>query len=156
VISHYLFDDNVLIVFKNRIPVINLFTMANAEGTKCHMILGGTPPIVRKEIKEQIEREKGWILVATDGTMGMGVSINNLQTCVSCMVGHSPHIVLQIVGRLLRNHVNKSDFTTVYDIHSNLASFNGASKYDSDNWKHRLAHYKNERYPILPTVVRQF
>lgn len=142
---------NVLVIFKNRIPVLNLFHAANARGQKCHMILGGTPYEVRQGIKQQIENEKGWILVATDGTMSMGVSINNLHALVICLIGHSPHVTLQAIGRMLRKHKDKMPITVAYDVSNDISKF--ATKFDLRHADLRNNYYHDEKYVVRPAVT---
>lgn len=143
---------NVLIIFKNRQPVINLFNMANERGMKCHMILGGTPFHVRNGIRQQIENETGWLLVATDGTMSMGVSINNLHAMILSLIGHSPHVTLQAIGRMLRNHKSKQNVTVCYDVHSNITAF--GTRFDMTHYAKRKHYYDAEQYPVYETLHR--
>jgi superfamily II DNA or RNA helicase len=143
---------NVLVIFKNRQPAINLFEYANEQGCKAHLILGGTQKDVRSGIKGQIEREGGWILSCTDGVMSMGVSINNLHGLILCMIGHSPHVTLQSVGRMLRNHPDKFQVTVCYDIVNDFTPI--GSDYDLSNGADRLKLYKNENYPVYDRVIR--
>ena len=119
---------------------------------KAHLILGGTPTHVRLGIKQQIEREGGWILSATVGCMSMGVSINNLAGIVMCMIGHSPHVVLQSVGRMLRNHKDKFNVTVCYDIINDISKF--GTSFDVNNGVERLQYYKSEEHPVYDKQVR--
>lgn len=144
---------NVLIIFKNREPAVTLFELANAAGQKAHLWFGSTPKDVRDDIKAQIEREKGWLLIATDGTMSMGTSINNLHAMIVCMIGHSPHVVLQSVGRMLRKHKDKDDITIVYDIINDFSRI--GTCYDLANGNERIKYYKKEQYPVYETQIRQ-
>jgi superfamily II DNA or RNA helicase len=143
---------NVLIIFANRQPAINIFEYANSLGRKCHLILGGTPTQTRQEIKGQIEREGGWILSATVGCMSMGVSINNLAGIIMCMIGHSPHVVLQSIGRMLRNHKDKFAVTVCYDIINDISSF--GTNFDVNNGAERLQYYKTEEHPVYEMQTR--
>lgn len=137
---------NILVIFTNQTPAINMFQYANDHGIKCHLIFGGTDKRTRREIKAQIENEGGWILAATTGTMSMGVSINNLHGAVICMAGHSPHVILQSLGRMLRNHPDKYDITVIYDIFNDIQAF--GSKFDLSNYKSRLKYYRLEQHPV--------
>jgi superfamily II DNA or RNA helicase len=139
---------NILIVFKNVMPCINAFEYFKEHGQKTHLIIGATPTFTRKEIIGQIESEVGWALVATDGTMSMGVSIKNFHAMVVCMIGKSPHVTLQAVGRMLRNHASKDETTYVYDIFNDLHEFGGTS-FDQYNFRERQHFYKNEQYHVL-------
>jgi superfamily II DNA/RNA helicase len=143
---------NFLLIFKNRQPVFNIFELAAQRGMKCHMIFGGTPNDVRNGIKAQIENETGWLLVATDGTMSMGVSINNLHAMGVALLGHSPHVTLQAIGRMLRNHPNKLDTTICYDINNDTSGF--ATSFAKNNTAERFKYYHSEKYPILPVIHR--
>lgn len=143
---------NVLVIFANRQPAINIFEYANSIGRKAHLILGGTPTHVRLGIKQQIEREGGWILSATVGCMSMGVSINNLAGIVMCMIGHSPHVVLQSIGRMLRNHKDKFNVTVCYDIINDISKF--GTSFDVNNGVERLQYYKSEEHPVYDKQVR--
>lgn len=143
---------NALVLFTNRTPVLNLFDMANLQGRKCHMILGGTPTHVRNGIKHQIESEGGWLLVATTGTMAMGVSINNLHAMVTSLIGHSPHTTLQAIGRMLRKHVGKMPITVCYDIYHNISAF--GTQFDSRHFAERKKFYNSEDYPVYKLFER--
>jgi superfamily II DNA or RNA helicase len=143
---------NILVVFTNQQPTINLFNYANEHGVKCHLIFGGTATDIRKGIKRQIETETGWILSASSGTMSMGVSINNLHGCISCMDGSSPHVILQIIGRMLRNHEDKFPITVIYDIFNNIKNF--GSNFDKSNHDNRSKYYKIEEYPVYKKEKR--
>jgi hypothetical protein len=116
------------------------------------MIHGGTPRDIRLGIINQMEHETGWLLAATDGTMSMGVSIKNLHGLAVAIIGHSPHVTLQAVGRMLRKHANKLENTIVYDIDNDMSAF--GTSYAHSNAKDRLRYYTKEKYPILPTIER--
>lgn len=143
---------NVLVIFKHRQPTVNLFELAKANGQKCHLIFGSTPRQTRAEIKQQIETEHGWILVATDGVFAMGVSINNLHGLIISMIGHSPHVVLQSIGRMLRNHPDKFDVTVCYDIVNDFRQI--GTSFDYDNGKERKRYYEAEQHPCYPVQTR--
>jgi superfamily II DNA or RNA helicase len=145
-------NKNVLVIFKNRIPAVNLFELANARGQKAHLYFGSTKRDVREGIKAQIERENGWIVSCTDGVMSMGISINNLHALIICMIGHSPHVVLQSVGRMLRNHPDKFDTTICYDIINDFSQI--GTQFDLDNANERHTYYLNEGHPIYEKQFR--
>jgi superfamily II DNA or RNA helicase len=126
--------------------------MANQQGRKCHMILGGTPTFIRNGIKAQIESEGGWILVATTGTMAMGVSINNLHALVTSLIGHSPHTTLQAVGRMLRKHADKMPITVCYDIYHDISMF--GTNFDRTHFAERKKFYDSESYPVYNLFER--
>lgn len=144
---------NVLVLFTNRRPAINLFEYANQQGHKAHLIFGDTASDIRQGVKQQIENEGGWILSATTGTMSMGVSINNLQGIVMCMTGHSPHVTLQAIGRMLRKHKDKFEVTVCYDIVNDCSPI--GTHFDRNNGANRMKYYQTEQHPIYPTVCRQ-
>lgn len=143
---------NVLVIFANRQPAINVFEYANSQGHKAHLILGGTPADVRSDIKHQLENEGGWILSATTGVMSMGVSIKNLHAVIMCMIGHSPHVVLQSIGRMLRKHPDKFAVTMCYDIVNDFSAI--GSNFDLSNANVRLDYYKKEGHPIYEDAHR--
>lgn len=145
-------NQNVLVIFKNRQPCINFFEYANEIGRKCHLIFGPTDGKTRYEVKAQIEREQGWILVASTGTMAMGVSINNLEAAILCMIEHSAHTALQSVGRMLRKHENKDATTVVYDVASDISAF--GTKFDIRHQCERIALYNKEQYQMLKHAYR--
>lgn len=145
-------NKNVLVIFKNRVPAINLFELANARGQKAHLYFGSTPHDVREGIRGQVERENGWIVSCTDGVMSLGVSINNLHALIICMIGHSPHVVLQSIGRMLRNHPDKFQTTVCYDIINDFSQI--GTQFDLDNAAERQNYYLNEGHPIYEKQFR--
>jgi superfamily II DNA or RNA helicase len=143
---------NVLVIMTNQQPSINMFEYALSKGLKAHLIFGGTDKRIRNEIKQQIEHDGGWILVGSSGTMSMGISINNLHACILTLLGKSAHVVLQGLGRMLRNNVDKFESTPIYDVSNDITMF--GTKFDLRNGQERLKLYQNEQHNILEHVKR--
>lgn len=137
---------NVLVIVKNREPAVSLFELAKQKIGKAHLLFGSTSKEQRAGIKADIEGSGGWFLVATDGCMSMGVSINNLHALIVSMIGKSPHVVLQSVGRMLRNHPDKYDITTCYDIVNDCTAI--GTGYDLANGRERNKFYRAEQHTV--------
>jgi superfamily II DNA or RNA helicase len=117
-------DMNTLVLCKRRDHIDEIANILNAYITKTnstkqvHVIKGGVSMGERKHIKSLVDADPyNHIIVATIGTMAMGVSINALFYAFLIMYGHSEFNSLQGVGRLLRKHPEKNVATIIDTAH---------------------------------------
>lgn len=162
-------DMNTLVLCKRRDHIDELADMLRAYvqhlgiDKVVHTIKGGDSIESRQAIKAQVEAEPSrHIIVATIGTMAMGVSINALFYAVFCMYGHSQHNTIQGVGRLLRKHPSKGK-AVVIDVAIKLATHMLTDKdcmrsyiksnYDIKHQQSRTHIYNAERYAVDLQIV---
>jgi hypothetical protein len=69
------------------------------------------------------------------------------------MIGHSPHVVLQSIGRMLRKHKDKFGITVCYDLINDFSSI--GTKFDLSNGESRLKYYRAEEHPVYKREIRQ-
>lgn len=103
---------NTILLFKHKSHGLELFRQINnlVAGTNrnVHHIDGDVKVVIREELRDIIENDKGAIVVASYGTMSTGVSIKNLHRAISAHPVKSKIINLQSIGRILRKHDSKS------------------------------------------------
>lgn len=116
------------------------------HGKKVFVITGEVKNEERQDIKAAIET--GWdiVILATYGTMAVGISWKKLHNLVFAHPSKSVIRVLQSIGRLLRLHVSK-DVANIYDIIDNFSI--GAKANFTLRWAmERLGFYKSEEHPV--------
>lgn len=105
---------------------------------------GGVKGAKREEIRKAIEEEENAILLASLGTTSTGVSINRLHHMIAASPSKSKIKVLQSIGRMLRQHDEKTH-ATLYDIVDDLS---GGSKknYTLTHFEERAKIYDQESF----------
>lgn len=97
-------------------------------------------------------KDRPKILVASYGTLSTGVSINNLHFGIFAEGYKSEQIVIQSIGRLLRNHADK-DGAVVFDM---VDIFDDRTKNKNALYKHyleRKSFYIKREYPLTEIKI---
>lgn len=105
----------------------------------------------REEIRQAIEQEENCILVASLGTTSTGVSINKLHHMIAASPSKSKIKVLQSIGRMLRQHDEKSH-AVLYDIVDDF-SYGSNKNYTLTHFEERVKIYDAEEFDYKIYVV---
>lgn len=90
----------------------------------------------RNEVRTNIEKKDGQIIIATKGTYSTGVSINKLHFGIFAAAGKSKIETLQSIGRGLRKHPSKDKMILIDigdNLHSSQKHFNTRIRYYTIN-----------------------
>jgi superfamily II DNA or RNA helicase len=98
----------------------------------------------RESIRKAIEEEENAILVASLGTTSTGVSINRLHHMIAASPSKSKIKVLQSIGRMLRQHDEKTH-AVLYDIIDDL-SYGKQKNHTLMHFEERAKIYDNEDF----------
>lgn len=133
-------DKNTLILVKKIEHGETIMSMLQEKGVKCNMVCGDTKINERNDIRHNIEKSGGNVVVATVGVYSTGVSIKRLHCVIFAAAGKSKIQTLQSVGRGLRKHDSKKKLQ-LYDIAENL-------KFSKDHLRKRLKFYEKNNFPF--------
>lgn len=115
-----------------------------------HLINGSINKKKREEIKEFMEKDDGKIrvLVASYGTLSVGVSIKNIHNIIFCESFKAEQRIIQAIGRSLRLFHSK-EVASVFDLVDMYTenSFNILKKHGTE----RLEMYRKHKYPYKVT-----
>jgi len=101
---------------------------------------------VRYEVQKECENTIGRIIIATTGIFSMGINIKKLHVVVLTGITSSKILLLQSVGRGLREHATK-DKLRVYDMAD-------STKYSQKHMMERLRVYRDEDfYAIIKKIA---
>lgn len=107
--------ENVFMMFRFEEHGLSIYDELKARAVEngvdpdeIYFINGGVDTSHRKFIRDNTEKVKGSIIVASEKTFSEGISINNLHHAIICSPLKSQVTVLQTVGRLLRKHASKT------------------------------------------------
>lgn len=122
------------------------------------VINGGTAREVRAQIRRMIDEEalngfRGFVILATYGTMSTGVSIKNLDYGVFAEPMKSKIKVLQSLGRLLRKSTSKLH-ARLYDIWDDFSEYTGKDNFGKAHAKSRLNFYTEAGFDISESSFR--
>lgn len=145
---------NSLVIFsdiKNEYGIkLYNYIKENADNKTVYYIDGGVNPIVRNNMKEDMENDDtgNTIIVASMNCFTEGIDIANMGNIFLVETTKSDTILAQLLGRGMRNHPNK-DKTMMIDI---IDDFRYGQGYYSDNYlyrhgKERQAIYKKRGFP---------
>lgn len=115
---------------------------------------GGVKGEIRNDMRAEIEKTNGAIIVASYGTFQTAISINNIHNLIFGSPSKSKIRNLQSIGRGLRKHHSK-EYVTLYDIADNLIIGNHKNHtirhfaerikiYDSEKFKYEYMNIKLE------------
>lgn len=112
-----------------------------AEILKCDFITGETKEEDREVMFEKFDVMDDYILAASHGTTGTGLSIDLIHYGVVIDIGSNPALAGQSIGRFLRKDQegDKKDSAIVYDIYTNL-------KYGLKQKRERVKYYKERGF----------
>jgi superfamily II DNA or RNA helicase len=150
---------NTLVLFHKKDYGRVLYERLSAlnDGKRYYYIDGGISGPARELIKAEMEKtDTPAVLVASYGTLSTGVSIKALQNVLFTESFKSEQIVLQSIGRALRQHEEKTlamifDIVDVFD----LDSFHGTNPgvLHGHYLAGRRGMYKAEQYPVTEVKV---
>lgn len=108
---------------------------------KCDLITGETKEEDREEMFEKFDTMDDYILAASYGTTGTGLSIDLIHYGVLIDIGSNPSVAGQSIGRFLRKDQegDKKDSAIVYDIYTNM-------KYGLKQKRERVKYYKERGF----------
>jgi superfamily II DNA or RNA helicase len=125
---------------------------ALSDSTNAFYIDGSISGERREEIRKAIEEEENAILVASLGTTSTGVSINKLHHMIAASPSKSKIKVLQSIGRMLRQHDEKTH-ATLYDIVDDI-SYGAKSNFTLTHFQERAKIYDHEQFDYKIYNVR--
>ena len=106
----------------------------------------------RKNLCETMENENNVIGVVSIGTFSTGISINNVHQIILCQVGKAPIKLIQLIGRGMRLHDNKTHVEIIDIVHSlNYVDETGVvlkPGYLKKHFKERYKIYLQEKHPV--------
>ena len=129
--------------------------MCEKAGKKLYYISGETKVDDREQIRQILERENNAILLASFGTLAVGVNVKNLHSLIFCHPLKAVIRTLQSIGRILRTAEGKVDVKLI-DIADDLSytTRNGVKKQNTilRHFLERLKIYVGEKwkYKIIP------
>ena len=143
---------NTLVLFHKKDYGKILFERLSAmeDGKRYYYIDGDISGKQREEIKAEMEKtDTPAVLVASYGTLSTGVSIKALNNVLFTESFKSKQIVLQSIGRALRQHAEKIlavvfDLVDIFDAENSVGRNVGVLH---GHYVERKAMYKDEQYP---------
>ena len=131
---------NVLILVKKIDHSKTLFKILDDMSVDVEVVTGETKINDRNDIRRDVEKTGGTVIVATVGVYSTGVSINRLHTVIFASAGKSKIQTLQSVGRGLRLHSTKTKLN-LYDFCENL-------KFSQQHSKKRIKYYEANNFKV--------
>lgn len=145
--------ENTLIMFsfvdKHLIPAFEEFLKKRSN---VYCIHGKVSSKIRDEIKSKVEAGEDIILLATYGSMAVGISIKKLHNLILAGPIKSFSRVIQTIGRMLRLHESK-DISRIYDIVDNLCIYGEFQNYAIKHALTRHEHYVDEVHTVKHKTV---
>lgn len=137
-------NENVLILantlnFGENI-VKTLKFLCKDEVNEVFYISGAMNEKKRKEIREFMEKNERVVVVATTSLFSTGISVKRLHSVILANMGKSKTVVLQSLGRAMRQHSSKLR-AKIYDLCDNL-------KYNFVHAKERMQFYADEEFDV--------
>jgi len=114
------------------------------DHTNVFYIDGSVKALERERIRKAIEEEENAILIASMGTTSTGVSINRLHHMIAASPSKSKIKVLQSIGRMLRQHEEKTH-AVLYDIVDDL-SHKKNKNFVLEHFEERAKIYDSEQF----------
>jgi superfamily II DNA or RNA helicase len=133
--------------------------MCEAAGKNLYFISGTTAVDDREQIRQILEKENNAILLASFGTLAVGVNVKNLHNLVFCHPLKAVIRTLQSIGRILRTAEGKVDVKLI-DIADDLSytTRSGIKKQNTilRHFLERLKIYVGEKwkYKIIPIQMK--
>ena len=115
---------------------------------KLHYVYGGTDTIDREKVRTIVEKKKDHVILASYGTLSMGVNIKKIDNIIFASPSKSKIRNLQSIGRGLRK-VEGKDSMRLFDIADDL----GYKNYTLGHLKDRINIYNEENFPY---EIKQF
>ena len=139
-------EGNTLLLFKIIEHGKKLFDLINKtiDNRKVYYVDGSVDGMLREDIREDIEKQKDGIIVASLGTFSTGVNIRNLHNIVFASPSKSRIKTLQSIGRGLRLGKNKT-VATLYDLVDDI-SWKSKKNYTLLHFIERVKMYDDEKF----------
>lgn len=139
-------EGNTLLLFKIIDHGKKLFDLINKtiDNRKVYYVDGSVDGMLREDIREDIEKQKDGIIVASLGTFSTGVNIRNLHNIVFASPSKSRIKTLQSIGRGLRLGKNKT-VATLYDLVDDI-SWKSKKNYTLLHFIERVKMYDDEKF----------
>lgn len=144
--------DNILILCERIDHLNNIYEHINPicveKNRKVYKIFSGINKDVREDIRSCVENNDGVVIVATFGTMSMGINIKKLHHIVLGSSYKSKIKILQSIGRGLRLHITKHNMM-LWDLVDDL-TYNNKNKIICNYlYKHfllRVKYYNEQNF----------
>ena len=139
-------EGNTLLLFKIIDHGKKLFDLIKKtiDNRKVYYVDGSVDGMLREDIREDIEKQKDGIIVASLGTFSTGVNIRNLHNIVFASPSKSRIKTLQSIGRGLRLGKNKT-VATLYDLVDDI-SWKSKKNYTLLHFIERVKMYDDEKF----------
>ena len=118
---------------------------AAAGSRKVFYVAGEVTPVLREQIRLELNANPGSIVVASFGTFARGINIPNIMHIVFAFVFKAKAKLLQSIGRGLRVFVDKG-WITLYDIVDDMRT-KSWDNYSIRHFQERLETYGEEGFP---------
>lgn len=119
---------------------------------KIRKISGEINATARIDIQNETENSEGILIIATYGTMAVGVNIKKLHNIVLGSSHKAKIRILQSIGRGLRLHESK-ECLSVFDVIDDLRYIKRTGTVQVNHlWEHglkRKSYYKSQKYPFV-------
>ena len=116
-----------------------------------YLVYGGIKSSVREQIRNQIEDEKGSIIVGSFKTMSTGINIKNLHNIFITSTTKSFFTIMQGIGRGMRLHKSKSKIR-IWDIIDIIDEVK--ENYALRHSQERIEIYYDCEYPIIEKEIK--
>ena len=129
-------------------------TRAALEGTgrQVFYVDGNTAVETREQIRKQVEKLKGAVIVASYGVYSTGINIKNLHYAVFASPTKAKIRNLQSIGRILRKPADGAS-ATLFDLIDDL-TWKGSEGYAVKHARERFKTYMNERFKVKTHKLR--
>lgn len=158
ILNHIKNDENVLILcheVEEHLKVVANYLRENFKNWKLNIIHGRVSIEKREEIRQNVNKTSGNILLATYGTLSTGINIPRLHHIIFFSSYKSKIKIIQSLGRGLRKHETKRRLI-VYDIIDDLTytSYRAGKEikhknYVYDHWLKRLKYYSSLGFKFI-------
>jgi superfamily II DNA or RNA helicase len=142
-------DDNVLILVgkvESEGQFLKDYLEKRMPASKEVVFIYGDTKVEEREMwRQECEKRKNIVLIATYGILSVGVNIPSLKYILFASPFKSKIRILQSIGRALRTHVDK-DFATIYDLVDNVPFL-------EDHGLKRLRYYNSEKFTVIESTV---
>ena len=152
-------EHNTVLLYKNKatLNAMHEFLSTNFPQFSYHIIIGDVDAEIRDDIRKDMEKSTGNIIIATYGTMKQGVNIKLLHNLVFAEFSKSMYEVMQSIGRVVRKHPEK-EIATVYDIYDDCSYMTKPrtahtspklhENYSVKHYRTRSTYYAKDEIPI--------
>ncbi|QDB73344.1 DNA helicase [Vibrio phage VAP7] len=138
---------NTLVMFERKEHIKIIYELLIQHKQNVFIINGDVDNDVRDQIKAKAENGENVTILASFGTMAVGVSVKKLHNAIFCHSNKSIVRTLQTVGRLLRRHKSK-DKALIIDLVDNFKLEGGEPNKTLVHAMKRHGFYSSKKHPI--------